>query len=76
MEKVIASGGSVLHEGRILSRVADLPSEAALASTDAERADALSALNAKIAALQAQADALADTQPGGTAPAPKGGKAA
>jgi hypothetical protein len=69
MEKIIAGGGSVLHQGQILSTVAQLPTEAALASTDAEKADAAEALHAKVAALQAQIDALSATQPG-AAPAP------
>jgi hypothetical protein len=54
MEAAITGGGSVLHQGRIISRVADLPTEAALAQTDAEKADASTALRAQIAALQAQ----------------------
>jgi hypothetical protein len=54
MEAVITGGGSVLHQGRIISRVADLPTEAALAQTDAEKADASATLQAQIAALQAQ----------------------
>jgi multidrug resistance efflux pump len=71
MEAVIAAGGSVLHAGRILVRVEDLPTEAALASTEAEKADASAALHAKVAALQAQIEAL-----GAAAPPPKGGRAA
>lgn len=70
MEAVIAAGGSVLHQGRIISRVGDLPSEAALASTDEERAGAAEALHAKIAALQAQVDALSAAQSPTAEPAP------
>jgi hypothetical protein len=55
MVKIIAGGGSVLHGGRIISREADLPSEADLAQGDPARAaDVAADLQAQIAALQAQ----------------------
>jgi hypothetical protein len=60
MEAVIAEGGSVLHQGRIISRAAHLPTEAELAQTDAEKADASASLQAQIAALQAQVAQLVD----------------
>lgn len=63
MEAVIASGGSVLYDGHILTRMEQLPSAAALAAGDpAKEAAATADLQAQIAELQAQ---LAQLQPAG-----------
>ena len=54
MERTIASGGSVLYHGVVISRVADLPSVAALAQGDpAKEQVAIAALTAQMQALQA-----------------------
>src|SRR5689334_6019815 len=59
MERVIQSGGSVLHGGRILTKLEHLPTEADLAVGNPEQeAVAAAALEAQIAALQAQYDRL------------------
>lgn len=55
MEQTIIQRGSVLYRGRIISRIQDLPSDADLAAGDpAQEAAAAAALDAQIAALQAQ----------------------
>lgn len=67
MEAIIAGGGSVLHGGRIITRVADLPSELDLAAGDPEREAAAAAeLEQRIAALEAQ---LARVRPAPSKPA-------
>lgn len=59
MEQVIRSGGSVLHGGRLIGRVEQLPTDADLArGNPAQEALAAQALEAQIAALQAQYDRL------------------
>lgn len=58
MEQVIAAGGSVLHEGRLHTSVATLPSKAQMAKSDEDKAAAAGDLDAQIAALQAQRAAL------------------
>lgn len=59
MECVIRSGGAVQHNGKTITKVADLPSDAELASTDAEKAQAETDIDAQIARLQAQKAKLA-----------------
>ena len=55
MEQAIQDGGSVLHGGRLYSRIEDLPSAADLARGNPEQeAAAAAALDSQIAALQAQ----------------------
>lgn len=55
MEQAIIQRGAVLYRGRIISRIQDLPSDADLAAGDpAQEAAAAAALDAQIAALQAQ----------------------
>ncbi len=55
MEDVIRNGGSVLHGGRLITRVEHLPTDADLAAGNPEQeAMAAAALEAQIAALQAQ----------------------
>lgn len=61
MEDVIESGGSVLHEGKLHTSAVTLPSKAALASSEQEKAAAGSDLDAQIAELQKQRDALNKT---------------
>ena len=66
MEAVIAAGGSVLIGGQIISRVADLPSEADLtaAAGDPEAAqEVVTKLEAQIAALTAQVAKLTSPAP-------------
>jgi len=59
MEAAIAEGGSVLYDGRIVARAADLPSEADLARGDARKEAAVAAqIDAQIAALAAQRETL------------------
>jgi predicted flap endonuclease-1-like 5' DNA nuclease len=75
MEQVIANGGSVLHSGRLLTRVEHLPTAADLAKGDpAAETVAANALKPQIADLQAQLNKLAaPAQPaasGGTASMP------
>jgi len=77
MEQIIVQGGSVLYQGRTISRVQDLPSEADLAVGDpAQEAAATAALQAQMADLQAQIDRL--SQPAKTKepkdPRAKGGE--
>lgn len=65
MEAVIRNGGSVLHGGRLLSKIEHLPTDAdlALASGDTRQAGSVaSALQAQMAALQGQIDQLAAAQ--------------
>lgn len=66
MEAAISRGGAVLYQGRIISRVADLPSEAELAQGDpaAEQAAAES-LRAQIAQAQQLLAQLQARQPAG-----------
>lgn len=55
MEAVIAEGGSVIHGGRTISNVDDLPSEAEVAEGDeAATLDALANLDRQQAAIDAQ----------------------
>ena len=58
MEEVINGGGSVLHEGKLHTRIDTLPSKASLASSAADRALAASDLDAQIAKLQKDRDDL------------------
>lgn len=59
MERTIAQGGSVLYQGRIISRAQDLPSEADLARGDPDaEAQTQTRLEAQIAELQAQVQRL------------------
>lgn len=67
MEDVINGGGSVLHEGKLITKIENLPSKAALAKTDEEKELSAKELKDQIAALQKQHDALTN---------PKGGKSA
>ena len=68
MERAIKEGGSVLYQGRTLTRLDELPAEAELAQGDAGReAAAREALDSQIAALLAQRALV-----GGTAPVPSG----
>ncbi|MGI8655473.1 MAG: hypothetical protein ACR2LC_09665 [Pyrinomonadaceae bacterium] len=56
-EQMIAAldeGGSVLHQGKLITRREDLPSAADLAQTSAERKAASGDLQSQINALQAQ----------------------
>lgn len=65
MEAVIASGGSVLYDGHILTRIEQLPSAAALAAGDpAKEAEATADLQAQITELQAQLAQLQPAKPG------------
>lgn len=73
MEHVIRSGGSVLHEGRTLTRVEELPSEAALAAGDEDATrTALDNLQRRREALERE-EALLHAK-GRPSPPPKGGK--
>jgi len=76
MEQVIGAGGSVLHGGRLYTRVADLPTDAQLAAGDPERElAAADAMQAQIATLQAQYEQLqAVQQASGTGRASSGTK--
>lgn len=59
MEAVIKDGGSVLHNGKLLRRIEDLPNEAELVKGDAEAEKATSdSLQRQIDALQAQLNTL------------------
>lgn len=61
MEQVLARGGSVLHQGRIISRAQDLPSAAELAAGDEnQETQVANALQQQIDELHAQ---LAKLQP-------------
>lgn len=79
MEDVIRNGGSVLHGGRIITRAEHLPTEADLAAGNPEQERvAAAALEAQIAALQAQYDRLTQARApqtgGGSVSAPQGGQ--
>lgn len=63
MEETIAGGGSVLHEGRIITRMENLPSAASLARTDEEKSAAASDLESRIAALEKEKAELARAAP-------------
>jgi hypothetical protein len=65
MERIIVEErGSVLHGGRIISRVEDLPKESDLAGSDPEqRASVRAHLEARRAALDAELTALDDATP-------------
>jgi hypothetical protein len=69
MEEVIKGGGSVLvsvgGRKKLVSSVANLPSQAELAKTDAEKSVAAADIDSQIAALQAQKSGLIGNQPGG-----------
>lgn len=70
MEQVIRDGGSVLHSGQVITKIANLPTEAALAAGDpAAEAAAAASLQAQMAALQAQLDVLKATPTTPAAPA-------
>ena len=58
LEQVVSGGGSVLHEGKLHTRIDTLPSKARMAKSDEDRAAAAGDLDAQIAALQAQRAAL------------------
>lgn len=59
MEEVIVRGGSVLYQGRVLTRMEELPSAAELAAGDADKETAVAGdLQTQIAKLQAQLDKL------------------
>lgn len=59
MEQAISIGGSIAYKGRIIARVADLPTAAELAQGDpVAEAQAAQDVQQQIAALQAQLDAL------------------
>jgi hypothetical protein len=73
MEEAIKSGGGVLVEGQVITRVEDLPSDVKLAEGDQARTAALaSSIDAQIAALTQQRAALGGTPTVAQAPAPKG----
>ena len=62
MEAVIKQGGSVLHKGRTISRVQDLPSLADLAQGDpVAEVQVLATLQQQMADLQAQIATLQPT---------------
>lgn len=64
MEQAIKNGGSVLYGGRLITRTEHLPSDADLAEGNPEQeAAAAAALEAQIAALQAQRDRLGRARP-------------
>jgi hypothetical protein len=64
MEQVLIQKGSVLHNGRIISRMQDLPSEAELAAGNpAQEAAVAGSLQAQITALQAQLSQLQPSAP-------------
>lgn len=59
MERVIAHGGSVLHGGRLITRVEDLPTDADLATGDPNRETQIAnSLQQQIDRLQAQLERL------------------
>jgi hypothetical protein len=73
MEQVIKDGGSVLHGGRIITRMEHLPTDADLAVGNPEQEAAVAAaLEAQIAALQARHDRLMQSRTvrTGAVPAP------
>lgn len=59
MEEVINRGGSVLHKGRLIRSVGNLPSHAELAKTPEEVAQAHADLDKQAEAVEAQRAALA-----------------
>lgn len=67
MEEVIKGGGSVLHDGRIITSVEDLPKPEELAETDAERAATAEDLRREIAERQDRLAALEVRNSGATA---------
>jgi hypothetical protein len=58
MENVINGGGSVLHKGRLITRIENLPSAMALAKTPEEKEAAKADLQARMEKLQAEAAEL------------------
>lgn len=54
MVEVIRAGGSVLHNGRLITKEANLPTAASLAKTPEEKAVAVEDIDAQIAKLQDQ----------------------
>ncbi|MHC5541214.1 hypothetical protein ACYOEI_23580, partial [Singulisphaera rosea] len=80
MEEIIRSGGSIMHEGQVITRVEDLPTDADLAEGDPElEASTLEDIDSQIAKLNAQRDRLktpvADRPPKPTSAAsPQAGK--
>jgi hypothetical protein len=59
MEQVIQSGGSFLHDGRVITKIENLPPASVLAKGDPiKEAAATQSLEDKIAALQAELDGL------------------
>ena len=73
MQRVINSGGTVLHNGAVLSKAEHLPTESQLAKTPEERAQAAKDIDAEIAALQARKAAMikgAPKKPADLPPAP------
>lgn len=64
MEAVIAAGGSVLHNGKVVTDLGNLPSEVDMARGDAEREKQLAAaLDDQIARLQQQKAMLKQPEP-------------
>jgi hypothetical protein len=61
MVAIIQDGGSVKIDDRIISRVSDLPNPETLASTDAEKGDALADLVRQRSDLDARINAMAGT---------------
>lgn len=69
MEQVIRDGGSVLHGGRLYTKIATLPTEAQLAAGNPEQEAAAKAnLQSQVEALQAQLADLASSQSAPAAP--------
>lgn len=62
MEAIIKTGGSVLHKGVLYSRLDQLPSEAALAGTPEERAQARAKLEAQRDEIDRQLAALDEAE--------------
>lgn len=62
MEETIAAGGSVLHNGKLHTSAATLPSKAKMASSDEDKETAAADLDKQIEALQAQKAKLAKTE--------------
>jgi hypothetical protein len=73
MVDVINGGGSVLHNGQILTHVSQLPGEEVIAQTEEEKAEAAAKLKSEIEALQAR---LATITPSTVATPPAPVKAA
>lgn len=71
MEQAIIQKGSVLYQGRIISRIQDLPTDADLAKGNPDmEAAAAAALDVQIAALTAQRARLSLGQPPQISPPP------